>query len=239
LVLVVVTVYAGRRLREISAFAKLLEHAQQNDQPENVQERFAALEGALRIDPENAEASNLWMSTIVLFAPGLATKDSPWTNSLGMKFVPVPGAKVSFSIWETRVKDYAVYAAANREANGDWKDREYTQRETQPVTKVSWRDAQAFCEWLTRKEQESGALKRGQRYRLPTDAEWSWAVGIGALEPPGEPLDKNGRIKKHYPWGRTWPAPPSVGRYQGTPTGFLTFGACSCRQFPPKPIRAL
>ena len=34
-------------------------------------------------------------------------------NTLGMPFVPVPGTDVQFCIWETRVKDYAEYAAAN------------------------------------------------------------------------------------------------------------------------------
>jgi hypothetical protein len=43
------------------------------------------------------------------------------TNTLGMKFVPVSGTDVQFCIWETRVKDYAAYAAANV-VDGSWKD---------------------------------------------------------------------------------------------------------------------
>jgi len=110
------------------------------------------------------------------------TKPTPpkaFTNTLGMVFKSVPGTEVQFCIWETRVKDYAVFAAANAGVNGSWKQPGFKQADTHPVVRVSWNDAQAFCAWLTKKELAEGKIKAGQKYRLPTDAEWSVAVGLG------------------------------------------------------------
>jgi formylglycine-generating enzyme required for sulfatase activity len=127
----------------------------------------------------------------------------------------VSGTEVAFCIWETRVKDYAVYAAANAEVDGSWKDfgfAGFKQEDTHPVVNVSWEDANAFCAWLTKKELAAGKIKAGQKYRLPTDAEWSVAVGLGQ-EKGNTPEEKQSGIKGVYPWGKEWPPPAGAGNY--------------------------
>jgi formylglycine-generating enzyme required for sulfatase activity len=140
-----------------------------------------------------------------------------FVNTLGMPFVPVAGTDVQFCIWETRVKDYAAYAAANAGVDASWKNfgRGFKQEDTHPVVHVSWEDAQAFCEWLTKKEMAEGKIKAGQKYRLPTDAEWSVAVGLGK-EVGDTPEAKDGGIKDVYPWRKEWPPAVGAGNYGGT-----------------------
>lgn len=143
-----------------------------------------------------------------------ATKEKPWVNSLGMRFVPVAGTKVLVSIWETRVQDYAAYAAAQSGVDGSWRDLGFKQEQTHPVANVSWDDAQGFCRWLTEKERAAGVISRDQSYRLPTDTEWSWAVGIGDREEKGTPKEKDERVQNVYPWGIEWPPPNGAGNYE-------------------------
>lgn len=160
--------------------------------------------------------------------PSTATKERPFVNSLGMKFVPVvedkSGKKVLFSIWETRRQDYAAYAEKKSGVDQDWKSPEYRgvpvgQKDEEPVVNVSWNDAVAFCAWLTEVEREAGRIGPRDTYQLPSDREWSIAVGIGDVEPStGSPESKNGKLSGVYPWGGDFPPPDRVGNYADTTT---------------------
>lgn len=134
-----------------------------------------------------------------------------FSNSLGMKFVPVPGTQILMCIHETRKGDYARYAAANPGVNSKWMAPvadgvPVSERDDHPVVMVDWGESKGFCAWLSQKE--------GRAYRLPTDREWSIAAGIGDFEDAGSaPKFLDGKVMNQYPWGTQWPPPPRAGNY--------------------------
>jgi hypothetical protein len=81
-----------------------------------------------------------------------ATKDRPWENSLGMRFVPVAGTQVLFSVWDTRVQDFetfvkstgydvtgSMYSIGNdgwKQRGATWKEPGFSQGSTRPVVGV-------------------------------------------------------------------------------------------------------
>jgi formylglycine-generating enzyme required for sulfatase activity len=164
-----------------------------------------------------------------------ATKDHPWVNSLGMKFVPVAGTQVLFSVWDTRVQDFETFvkstdydATGGMESLGKdgwkrrgatWKEPGFSQGANHPVVGVNWNDAEEFCKWLTKRERISGDLPQDREYRLPKDEEWSAAVGLKD-EAGSTPEEKDGKIKL-YPWDipqkpdKSWPPPAGAGNYAG------------------------
>ncbi|MEM6278995.1 MAG: caspase family protein, partial [Verrucomicrobiota bacterium] len=128
--------------------------------------------------------------------PKDATRDRAWENSLGMKFIPVPGRPgVLMASTETRVRDFRafvedsdfsaeggahVFSTVDKPGGGfttqwihrldaSWESPGFRQSDLHPGGCVNWDDAKAFADWLSEKE--------GRRYRLPRDAEWTAAAG--------------------------------------------------------------
>jgi formylglycine-generating enzyme required for sulfatase activity len=66
----------------------------------------------------------------------------------------------------------AQWLAVMDENPSDFKDRNW---ETRPVEKVSWNDAVAFCDKLSK--------LTGQEYRLPSEAEWEYGCRAGTTTP--------------------------------------------------------
>ncbi|MDA7916253.1 formylglycine-generating enzyme family protein [Verrucomicrobia bacterium] len=128
-----------------------------------------------------------------------------------MRFVPVEGTDVYFSIWETRVQDYATFA---KETGHEVEEIYFPQDGIHPVAGASWDDAQAFCKWLTDKERRLGILQDDTRYGLPTDEQWSRAVGLSA-EKGSTPYEREIETNKKriYPWVGDWPPPSNAGNY--------------------------
>jgi formylglycine-generating enzyme required for sulfatase activity len=55
--------------------------------------------------------------------------------------------------------------------DNSWRKVDFEQTDEHPVVNVSWNDAVAFCDWLSKKD--------GKSYRLPTEAEWEYACRAG------------------------------------------------------------
>jgi len=167
-----------------------------------------------------------------LKAAAAASKEQPYVNSLGMKFVPVPETNVLFSTWETRVRDFAAFVeATNYDATGGmyslekkglvqagrtWKDPGFAQTGEHAVCGVSWQDATAFCEWLTEQERKAGRISAKQSYRLPSDKEWSAAVGLEEESGKTPEMRDGVKVKGVYPWGAKFPPPAGAGNYAGS-----------------------
>jgi serine/threonine protein kinase len=172
-----------------------------------------------KASPSRSSALQSRSPSPALGDPSSATKDAPFVNSLGMKFVPVPGSDILLCIHETRRKDYAAYSAAVPGVDLTWKSpvvegKPFSQEDDHPVIQVSWTDADAFCAWLSKKE--------GRTYRLPTEHEWNLAVATGPEDPTTlRPEELAEKLKGRYPWGTSdLNDGVKFGNYMGNKDGF-------------------
>ena len=105
--------------------------------------------------------------------------------------------------------------------SGIFKD-ETLDLEKQPVVRVSWQEAAAFCNWLSEREKLPPAYaRRGDRleliepattgYRLPSEAEWEFAARFDGA-----------RATRKYPWGNDLPVPAKAGNWGDATAIYLT-----------------
>jgi serine/threonine protein kinase/formylglycine-generating enzyme required for sulfatase activity len=222
---------AARLAEEEKRLAELARAKEDAARQEVEQQRTEALAKDAKLAEEQRLKEAAAHITKVNEATKEATKEKPFVNSLGMKFVPVNtatgGRLVLFSIWETRRKDYAAYAAAEKSVDASWENAEANGQpvghgEDHPVVCVNWDEAVAFNAWLTKRERATGMIPQNAAYRLPTDTEWSWAAGIGEEEDVGKtPKEKTAKLADVHPWDGgvgTWPPPKGAGNYCGQET---------------------
>jgi serine/threonine protein kinase/formylglycine-generating enzyme required for sulfatase activity len=141
---------------------------------------------------------------------------SGFTNSLGMRFVEIPGTDILMCVHETRFKDYAAFADEATGLDTSWQTKRRNGEsgpdgDEMPVVDISWQEAVSFCQWLSQKE--------GRSYRLPFDEEWSAAIGIEREERPlrnRTPQEKSEKLPGVFPWGKEWPPTPNAGNYADT-----------------------
>ena len=90
------------------------------------------------------------------------------------EYIPVMGAGESIYVKRTPVtnQEYAVFInATGAQAPSNWTSGTYPRGEDNyPVNYVSYADAEAYCDWLTKQDGVN-------TYRLPNESEWELAAG--------------------------------------------------------------
>jgi len=120
-------------------------------------------------------------------APAETQTDAPPPEALQVPaMLPLPGQRIRVGATEVTFAQFRAFVMRSgyhnphwqnypcESAGGrlpDWNKPGYAQRDESPVVCVSWVDADAYTRWLS--------AETGQRYRLPTDAEWEYAARGG------------------------------------------------------------
>lgn len=134
-----------------------------------------------------------------------------WRNSLGTTLVPVPGVNALVASHEVRVEEFLAFV---QDSGRGWPQRPgFAQEASHPAAGMTAADAEAFCQWLTSREQDQGLLLPSQRYRLPTDAEWTTMAG-GGNERGDSPAARAAGGSHDTYFGNIWPPPFGSGNFE-------------------------
>ncbi len=96
-------------------------------------------------------------------------------------------------------------------SDANWREPCFPQDDRHPVVCISWNDAAAYCEWLSE--------QTGERYSLPTEAEWEYACRASSETAYFFGDDK--RLLEEYAWyskNSEWRTHP-VGEKRANPWG--------------------
>ena len=107
-----------------------------------------------------------------------------WVNSRNVGFNRI--WNVYYAVYETTVADYYLFV---KETGRSWTWQPW-QEPDHPAVDMTCEDAKAYCDWLTKRERKMGVIDETWTYRLPTDYEFSEAVGLGTKEIGETPGDR-------------------------------------------------
>jgi len=143
-----------------------------------------------------------------------AEKLTSFTNTLEMKFLPVPETTVLFAEYETRVADFEAFLKNTSYVYPRALKPHFEQTPEHPAVGVNLQDALAFCNWLSEKERKEGKLKPDQLYRLPTNDEWSAAAGLRSEKREATTGTAQLQDTMRFTWGLQWPPPADSGNFE-------------------------
>ena len=108
---------------------------------------------------------------LVIVAPGQFSMGNDQTPNASPVHAVTLAAPFAMSVYETSFAEFERYckSAATRCPENPWGDASF------PVVLVSWDEAAAYAEWLS--------AQTGQRYRLPSEAEWEYAARANTQTP--------------------------------------------------------